>query len=222
MDLMEQLRQQAEALKKAQESRKAQHDERLLAVDAAMARIFKYFHEFLKHLDVVKPINPTSYVVPHVGALEGLSFRESFIDHRKTKSYKIEAFDSIHFFIRWGAEPDLRVDSTLPPHAQRVRDALWTCNMRYSEDVVRADGAVQKVVFVIPRTVVTDVDVHADHENSAVVFSTRNLIRLGPEEFRVGVDQCGKETLDDLGRLILGQRSGFARYRTLLVSSQKR
>src|SRR5579871_911084 len=220
MDLMQELRLQAEALQKAQANSTAKRAELLAAVDTGMAKAFKYFHELLKHLDIVKPANPTNFVVPHVGAFEGLTFQESFIDFRRKRVGDKDLYDTIHFFIRWASDVDLVVERDAPVLRQRVRDALWTCNVRYSEDEVRS-GGTSRVVFTIPRNIVTDIVVQAEYDQSALLFSTRNLSRLGPEDFRVPAADAGKEVFDELGRMLLGQRTNFQKFRTFASQSQK-
>jgi hypothetical protein len=214
MDLMQELRMQAEALQKAQGAREAQRAELLSSMETAMARSFKYFHELLKHLSIVKPANPTSYSIPTVGAFEGLTFRESFIDSRKKREGEADVYDSIHFFVRWASDEHLVIERDSTAQVQRVRDALWTCNVRYTEDQLRPNATLVRIVFTIPRNMVTDVVIRADYDKGALLFSTRNLARLGPEDFRVPAGEATKEVLDDLGRMLLGQRSNFTRYRS--------
>jgi len=221
MDLMQELRLQAEALQKAQDTREAKRAELLTSVDTAMARAFKYFHEMLKHLSIVKPPNPTSYDIPGVGAFEGLTFRESFIDSRKKREGEADLYDSIHFFVRWASDANLVVERDSTAQVQRVRDALWTCNVRYTEDQLRPTATLVRIVFNIPRNMVTDVVIRADHDKGTLLFSTRNLARLGPEDFRVPSGEVTKEVLDDLGRMLLGQRSNFTRFRTFLSEPPK-
>jgi hypothetical protein len=215
MDLMQELRVQAEALQKQQANRAAKREEVIAAVDGAMARLFKYYHELLKHLEVVRPANPTNFVIPGVGSFEGLTFTESFIDFRKKRDRNIDLYDTVHFFIRWTSDENLTVERNNHAQVQRVRDALWTCNVRYTEDELRILGAAPRMVFTIPRNIVTDLVVQADHDNCALVIATRNLARLGPEDFTLPAREATKEGFDDLGRLLLGQRSNFAKYRTL-------
>lgn len=221
MDLMEELRRQAQTVQQEHADQESRRGETRAAVETAMARTFKYFHELLKHLEVVKPANPTSYVIPHVGAFDGLAFQESFIDIRKKREGDVELYDKVHFFIRWGSQVALKLECSNPQQLQRIRDALWTCNVRYAEDEVRVQAAVQRAVFTIPRTIVTDVEVQASHEAGCVVFSTRNLVRLGPEDFKVPAGDAKKEVFDEVGRMLLGQRSNFARYRVFLTPGQK-
>lgn len=215
MDLMQELRVQAEALQKAQANNAAKREELGAAVDGAMARLFKYFHELLKHMDVVRPANPTSFVIPTVGTFEGLTFRESFIDFRKKRERNTELYDTVHFFIRWASDENLTVERNNHEQVQRVRDALWTCNVRYSEDELRSGGRLPRMVFTIPRNIVTDLVVQASHDNGTLVIATRNLARLGPEDFTLPAGEASKEVFDDLGRLLLGQRSNFSKFRTV-------
>jgi hypothetical protein len=222
MDLMQELRLQAEALQKAQATHEAKREELVAAVETAMARAFKYFHELLKHLEVVKPANPTSYVIPQVGSFEGLTFRESFIDFRKKREADVELYHTVHFFIRWASDANLVVELDSQVQVQRVRDALWTCNVRYSEDEVRSSANPHGITITVPRNIVTDIEIRADHEQSALVFSTRNLMRLGPEDFKVPARDAGKEVFDELGRMLLGQRSNFTKYRTSLAARTAR
>lgn len=220
MDLMQELRVQAEALQKQQANRAAQREEAAVAVDGAMARLFKYFHELLKHMEVVRPANPTSFVIPTVGTFESLAFRESFIDFRKKRERNTELYDTVHFFISWGSDDNLTVERNNHEQVQRVRDALWTCNVRYSEDELRTGGRGPRMVFTIPRNIVTDVVVQANHDNGTLVIATRNLSRLGPEDFILPAGEASKEVFDDLGRLLLGHRSNFSKFRSVQGKAQ--
>jgi len=63
--------------------------------------------------------------------------------------------------------------------------------------------------------------IRADYDNGTLLFSTRNLARLGPEDFLVPAAEATKDTLDDLGRMLLGQRSNFSKFRTFIASPAK-
>jgi hypothetical protein len=217
MGLLDELKREAEAIRQIQAGERVQRDEYLGQAEAAMIRALKYFGELLKQLDVIRPVNPTVYMIPHVGALDGLKLAETFIDSRKKRIGEGEYYDYIRFLVTWSGEPPLFVERDMPLAIQRVRDSLWGHNLRFSEEEVKsAASATLKAVFTIPRRVVTEVTLRANHEQGTIDVIARNLLRLGPDDFRIPANDVREDVLEEVAQALLGRKSALAPYRTVI------
>lgn len=218
MGLLEELKREAEVIRRAQAAEGALRGEYLGQVEAAMIRSHRYFQEILKQLDVIRPGNPISFTIPHVGGLDGLRLAETFIDTRKKRINEGEYHDYIRFLVTWAGEPPLVIERDMPGAIQRVRDALWASNLRFSEDDVRGpDGSIVKTVFTVPRRIVTEVTLRANHDECTIDVVARNLLRVGPDDFRVPANDVREPILEEFVQALMGRKSGLAPYRTVLA-----
>jgi hypothetical protein len=218
MALLDQLKQEAEEIRRAQLSEKARRDEYLGQVEAAMIRSLRYFADVLKQLDVIQPGNPNRFMIPHVGALDGLKLSETFIDSRKKRIDEGEYYDYLRFLVTWAGEPPLKVECDMPGLVERVRNSLWSCNLRFSEEETRAaDGGIAKSVFTVPRRIVTEVTFRANHDHGTIDVTARNLLRVASDDFRLEANDVREPMLEEFVQALLGRKSGLAPYRTVLA-----
>lgn len=223
MTLLEELKRRAEIIRHAQSSADSRRAENAAVVEAAAARSFRYFFDLLKQLDVIRPVNPTRYTIPHVGALDGLALAETFIDYRKRRIDEVEYHERVFFNITWAGEPDLEVIRDMPVAIVKARDALWEHNLRFAEIESRdAASAVRRAVFTIPRRIVTEVVIRPNHDEATLDIFARNLLRLGIDDFRLPAAEVTEAALEEFAHALLGDRSGVGRYRTVLDRAQPR
>lgn len=217
MGLLDELRRQADGIRDDARGARQRREENLAATESAAARMFKYFVDLFKQLEVIRPANPTAYAIPHFGTLEGLKLAEAFADYRRKMLGDRQVYDYLSFMITWAAEPPMVVTRDMPNTVKAARDALWQYGLRAVEEEVRLPGAgTQKVVFTLPRKLVTHMTVTVNYEDATLDVATRNLMRLGQDDFRFPAASVTETLVEELARATLGQRSTLARYRTVL------
>lgn len=223
MGLLDQLKQQADALRTQTSLKTSLREENVRVVDEAMHKTFHYLLELFKQLAVIAPTNPVAYTIPGVGEMKNLSYIDSHVDSRRKKFGDSEVYDYIPFWIRWGTSQTLTAERDMPAAISKLRDLLFAANVKFSEVEKRNEQrSLQKVVFNIPVAVQVDFDCKADHENRRLAFYGKNSIRLGMDDYAVPADDVNEAVLEELAKLLLGQPSEFTKkYRTVLPRGLK-
>ena len=218
MGLLDDLKKQADIVKTQQSDQQSMRAEHVKLVNERMNKAFQYLNDLLKQLAVLKPVNPTLFYIPGVGEIKGLGFGESFIDFRRKRLDNMDVYDTVSFFIKWTGAAPMSLERDMPASIQKVRDALWAVGIKFTEEEVKNDrGSLVKTRFSVPSVVVTDVTIRSDFESGRLVFATKNLMRLGPEEFIVPATEIDEACLENFAKLLLGQASQFKNYAGGLV-----
>lgn len=216
MGLLDDLKKQAEQVKTQEVSQDQLRDEAVKTVDEKMKQTFQYANELLKQLTVVKPTNPLVFTIPGVGELKELKFTETFIDFRKKRLADRDCFDSIRFYIKWTSGNSLVVERDMPQTVQKVRDALTMCGVKFEEEQIRnPKGAVANTKFTIPASIIGDVQIHADYEQSKMIVRTKNVMRLGADDMVLPVQEVNEQLLEEFAKALIGQPTKLGRFRVL-------
>ena len=184
-------------------------------VESKMQQTFLYLNDLLKQLAVLKPTNPTAYSIPGVGDLQNLEFGESFIDYRKKKIGDKDHFDVITFFIKWASPGSLTMERDMPAAIQKVRDVLWSFNLKFTEEEIKKPGkGFQKMVFTVPNSITCDITITADHENGRLLVKGKHFLRLGADDLRIPVGDVNEALLEEFAKMLIGQPSVLRKYRS--------
>ncbi len=214
MGLLDDLKKQAELAKSQQLSAASLQGASVKAVEAKMKQTFLYLHELLKQLSVLKPVNPLVFPVPGVAELKNLQYLDSFIDNRKKRINDLEVIDHIAFYIKWGSTNKVSLERDMPASAQKVRDGLVQSGVKFAEEELRSPrGTVAGWKFMIDQAINTDIKISADHDQMRLQVGSRNLMRLGSEEFVVPSDDINEAWLEEFAKTLLGHPSAFQKYK---------
>ncbi len=217
MGLLDDLKRQADMARTHGSLQRSNLQENVGVVDGAMHRAFLYLLELFKQLEVLKPANPTVYVIQGVGELRNLHYVSAFVDPRKTKFAERDVYDYMDFYVKWAAPTSLVVERDMPQTIQKVKDMLWAVNIKAIEVETRTSyGSISKVKFTIPAALTVNFTLKADLEGRRLLFYGKNALRLGIDDFAVPADELTEEVLEELAKMLIGQRSNFQRYRAAL------
>lgn len=210
MGLLDDLKKQAEMVKTQQLSQDSLRDEALRLVEEKMKHSFHYLNDLLKQLAVIKPTNPTVYSVPGVGDLKDLLFSDSFIDFRRKRINDRDHFDVITFYLKWESGASLVVTRDMPVTVQKVRDLLFSYSLKFAEEETRNErGIVANTKFTVQPVIVTDIAIKADHVQGRLLLTTKNLQRLGRDEFVLPAGEIDDALLEEFAKALIGQPNAF-------------
>ncbi len=214
MGLLDDLKKQADMVKSQQVSQQSMLQESIKLVEAKMNQTFMYLNDLLKQLAVLRPSNPTVYLIPGIGEFQNLGFVESFIDYRKKKIDDKDHYDAINFFIKWASPANLVIERDMPATIQKVRDVLWSFGLKaVEEEIKKSGGGFQKMKFTLPHTVTCDITISADHENARLLVKGKHFLRLGPEELRIPAMDVNEALLEEFAKMLIGQPTALRKYR---------
>lgn len=218
MGLLDDLKKQADAVRTHDNFQRTLQVEHTQKVEDAMRRSFKYLHDLLEQLKIIKPVNPIVFALPGVGEMRDLAFADSSIDYRTMKVADKEHLERVDLYVMWTLGNDLVVERDMPNAAEKIRQLLYGANVKFSEEVKKSpQGTVLLTRFRIPKAVRVDVSLRADNTRGRIVVVTKNLLRTGGDDFAVPAGDCSEKLLEDLALTLIGQPSDFRRYRTVLT-----
>lgn len=191
--------------------------ENVRVVDEAMHRTFLYLLELFKQLEVLKPANPTVYNIETVGMIKDLKYGGAFVDPRKKKFADRDVYDYMDFYVKWAAPASTVIERDMPHTIKKVRDMLWLYNIKFTEvETKTSHGSLSKVKFTIPSAVTANFTLKADIEGRRLLFYGKNALQLGIDDFAVPADELSDEVLEELAKMLIGQRNNFIKYRAAL------
>jgi len=187
MGLLDDLRRQADMARTHDSLQRSNLQENVRVVDEAMHKTFLYLLDLFKQLEVLKPANPTAYVIQGVGELRNLHYVSAFVDPRKKKFAERDVYDYMDFYVKWAAPASLVVERDMPQTIKKVKDTLWAVNIKCTEVETRSSyGSISKVQFTIPAALTVNFTLKADIEGRRLLFYGKNALRLGVDDFAAG------------------------------------
>jgi hypothetical protein len=215
MGLLDDLKKQADLVRTHDSLQRSNLQENTRVVDEAMHRAFLYLLDLFKQLEVLKPANPLAYDIESVGQLKDLKYVSGFVDPRKKKFADRDVYDYIDFYVKWAAANNLVVERDMPPTIKKVRDVLWAANIKATEVETKTSyGSLGKVKFTIPAALTVNFTLKADIEGRRLLFYGKNALQLGIDDFAITADELTDEILEELAKMLIGQRNNFIKYRT--------
>ena len=136
MGLLDDLKQQADALKAQDTDRTESLRGNAVAVDHALRRAFLYMNDLGKQLNVVSLPSPFVYKLPTVGEISGLTFKDFFCDFRSKHFIDKDYYGEVHVAARCWSEKVLSIKKG-PDDMEKFRDILWQYNVEHKSEQYR-------------------------------------------------------------------------------------
>jgi hypothetical protein len=135
--LLDDLKQQADALKAQDTDKTESLRGNAVAVDHALRRAFLYMNDLGKQLNVVNLPSPFVYKLPTVGDIAGLTFKDFFCDFRSKHFIDKDYYGEVHLATRCWSEKVLSIKKG-PDDMEKFRDILWQYNIEHKSEQYRA------------------------------------------------------------------------------------
>jgi hypothetical protein len=220
MGLLDDLKRQADMVRTHDSLQRSNLQENSRVVDQAMHKTFLYLLELFKQLEVIKPANPVVYQIESVGSIKDLKYAGGFVDPRKKKFAERDVYDYMDFYVKWVAPTSMVIERDMPHTIKKVRDMLWMFNIKFTEVETKTSfGSLSKVQFTIPAAVTVNFTLKADIEGRRLLFYGKNALQLGIDDFALPADDLNDAVLEELAKMLIGQRNDFIKYRTTLQRS---
>jgi serine/threonine-protein kinase len=190
-------------------ARKAQSDRH---IDERLRAAFRYLAEFGSMLREAHPVSTRRFGMIYFGETAGLSLLEGLADYRFRRQIGEERFDYVVFKLGVGfARPErLEVSGEQLPG---VRQRLDKMGVRYQAQEKKNDfGMVVNAKLMVTGPFPCEIVLRGDYEQPGFVVEMENVGRSGASRFRLGANELGDETLDELGNWLLGVDDAFARF----------
>lgn len=208
--LLARLKQQAQSLQQGADQRDAEIEARAHQLSASIGAAFHYLDDLVKQLNIIKPAIPKEFVFPGNIVFAGMSWVEGAADFRMVPSATEDRrYESLTARFRIAAPQQIAVERDAIG-IEPLRKTLHDYGIAFSvEEKQNARHQVERARFSFPCEIKAGFLIKADYEAGHLLLRTRNIDRFGMMEFRLRPEDLNQETLDELTKLFLGEKSRF-------------
>lgn len=212
MGLLDQLKQQAAQTRKHKDAVATTEEDAAHLVNGRLERVFHYFRELAEQLQVIEPETPLSFPVHGVGEMSNLRLGSFSADYRRKKIGHdfSDMIDRVTLTFNYFSAQKFVVEREESFQIERLKEYLGRYAFLFElEEKKNARGLVSGGVFVIPWQVRALAHVRGDEVQRRIIFVTRNIERLGEQEFVFDAEKVDEALLDEFARFLMGQPNGF-------------
>lgn len=210
--LLARLKQQAQAVQQDASQQGVQADMRAQLLSASIGAAFHYLDDLVKQLNIIKPPIPKEFVFPGNIMFDGMGWIEGAADFRMVPTATEDRrYESLTVRFRIAAPRQIAVERDavgVEPFRKLLHDFGIVFTMAEKKN---ARNQVERASFSFPCEVKAGFLIKADYETGDLILRTRNIDRFGMMEFRLQAEQLDQNTLDELTKLFLGEKSNFLR-----------
>lgn len=208
--LLARLKQQAETLQQDASQRDATEEARARQLSDVLGSAFHYLDDLVKQLNIIKPAIPREYVFPGNIIFAGMHWVEGAADFRMVPSASEDRrYESLSARFRLAAPQNLVVERD-SLGIEPLRKLLHDHNIVFSvEEKLNARNQAERARFSFPCEMKAGFLIKADYAAGHLILRTRNIDRFGMMEFKLQAGELNQETLDELTKLFLGEKSRF-------------
>ena len=213
--LLARFKQQAQSLQEGVDRRGAEQELHAQALSASLGAAFHYLDDLVKQLNIIKPAIPKEFIFPGNIVFAGMCWVEGAADFRMVPTATDDRrYESLTARFRIASPQQIAVERDAIG-VEPLRKTLHDYGVAFSvEEKQNARHQVERARFVFPCEIKAGFLIKADYEAGNLLLRTRNVERFGMMEFRLQAGDLNQETLDELTRLFLGEKSRFmAMYR---------
>jgi hypothetical protein len=209
--LLDALRAQSTAVRAQGEAARRPAEEALAHIDRLLWRAFRWLDEALGHLEVIQPQVGHRFVIPNIVSIERPQYERGFVSYRRKAIGGQELLEHVEVFYRLVA-PEPVVVRVHPGSAMSVEERLRGSSMPYQYDTEKDERRVVRFgVFRITPAIAANIRFEPHYQAQTIEVILRNVDRFESVALEFQPDKLDEEALEDLVKLILGDRSSFLR-----------
>lgn len=212
MGFLDELKQKAEQTRHERGEAEGTAHESAYLVNEKLDRVFHYFRELSEQLAVIEPATPLVFPLQGIGDISGLKLGNFHPDYRRKKQGNnfSDLIDYVTLTFSYSSPQKFVFERQEPWQVERLREYLGRYAFKFElEERKNSQSLIETVTFTIPWEVRALVHVRGDATNRRIIFITRNVERLGEQEFVFSVEQVDESVLDELAKFMMGQANQF-------------
>jgi len=210
MSLLDDLKNQAEVLRKRQQSGSALHDHYFREIHERLKAVFLHLNELVNSLNTIRPeviryfyIEPSTMLEDLLQADYAISARRKTIDHA-------DYFEEVLLRTRCVGTAKLRFEKDSDALVTRMREFLWSNSLKFDLREYRSErGYVQSGAFIVEPEVPVTITIAGVPDRGHIVIVTRNLDKLGEVSYTYEIDEVDTPLIEELAKLLIGKPNQF-------------
>lgn len=211
MGLLDELKQQADALRLQQQASQEERNQSLLRAHAKLKDALHYWIELFSSLNVIKPAVSRNYYLDSGAArFDNLMQCDYNVNGRHLTQDHRDYIDAMVLRFRCVADRKVTIEKQGDRLVQQLREHLWMNNLKFDLQEIRNErGYVERGIFTLNCDVPVMINIAADLENSQIRIITANFAALGEYEYVYDYDEFSSEIMEELAKAILGKPNAF-------------
>ena len=211
MGLLDELKQQADALRLKQQQSEEKLGRQLQLAHAKLSETLRYWITLFDSLNVIRPSIARCYFLDGGSVrLDNLMQRDYAVNGRRATRDHRDYIEAVVLRFRCAAERKVTIEKQGDRLVQQMRDYLWMNNLRFDIKEIRNErGYVERGIFTLNCEVPVMINIAADLEKSQIAVITANFETLGKYEYYYDYDEFGNEILEEIAKAILGKPNAF-------------
>jgi len=210
MSLLDDLKNQAEVLRKRQESGSALHDHYFREIHERLKVIFLHLNELVNSLNTIRPEVIRYFYIEPSTMLEDLRQADYAISARRKTIDHADYFEEVLLRTRCVGTAKLRFEKDSDALVTRMREFLWSNSLKFDLREYRSErGYVQSGAFIVEPEVPVTITIAVVPDRGHIVIVTRNLDKLGEVSYTYEIDEVDIPLIEELAKLLIGKPNQF-------------
>jgi hypothetical protein len=210
MSLLDDLKNQAEVLRKRQQSGSALHDHYFREIHERLKTIYGQLLELTNSLNTIRPdVNRYYYIEPS-SVLENMHQADYAVSAKRKSIDYVDYFEEVLLRTRCVGTTKIRFDKDSDALVTRMREFLWSNSLKFDLREYRSDrGYIQSGSFTVEPEVPVSINFVGVPDKGHIVIITRNLEKLGEVTYTYEIDEVDTALMEELIKLLLGKQNQF-------------
>jgi hypothetical protein len=210
MSLLDDLKNQAEVLRKRQQSGSALHDHYFREIHERLKAVFLHLNELVNSLNTIRPEVIRYFYIEPSSMLEDLRQADYAISARRKTIDYVDYFEEVLLRTRCVGSTKLRFEKDSDALVTRMREFLWSNSLKFDLREYRSErGYVQSGAFTVEPEVPVTITIAGVPDRGHIVIVTRNLEKLGEVSYTYEIDEVDIPLIEELAKLLIGKPNQF-------------
>lgn len=212
MGFLDELKRQATLAQTEKNETSASIEADIRLVNEKLEKVFFYFHELGKQLAVLKPSSPYVFDIYGCDSLIDLTVQDLWANACKKMQGNdfTDLIDRVTLSLSYSNDRKFLIERNEPALIKRQEDFLYRHAIKFEAVEIKDEKRViETVKFEIPCEVRALVIVFGNSATKKISFVTKNVERLGEQEFSFDAEQIDENLLDEFAKFLIGFSNEF-------------
>ena len=182
------------------------------AINARLREAFRWLEKAITYLNGLKPPIEHRFNVGYGYAFDSPRFAHGSVGQHERRVHGFPVLEQIDVYYEISASKPLSIEM-VPGWVSFAEKALDAFGLQYTRRRVEdSDGTLRKCIFSVPPVIPARVSFGVDYRTGIVTVPLVNVDRLQRITLEFPSTAIDEDVLEDLVRLILGQKSAFLKH----------
>jgi hypothetical protein len=210
MSLLDDLKNQAEVLRKRQQSGSALHDHYFREIHERLKVVYTHLSEMVNSLNTIRPEVIRYYYVEHSLVFEDMRQSGYAISAKRKSIDHADYFQELLIRTRCVGASSLKFEKESDALVKRMREFLWGNSLKFDLREHRSErGYVQSGSFTVEPEVPITITITGVPDKGHIVIVTKNLEKLGEITFTFEIEEVDIPLIDELAKMLIGKPNQF-------------